>query len=402
MARCSNCGKNNKDGSLFCQDCGRKIEEAPRPTPVAGAAPAATAPCASCGTVNPPGMNFCKMCGSALSRAATGTGPTVSAARPVAGASAAVPVAVPAGGGTAGKITCPSCAKLTPPGFAFCQHCGTRLGAAKSATAEALASTMAPSVSPTPPAGLRPPTPAAFAPTVAPVLPTPTPTQRSPQPTDEAVSFGRLVVLLRDGSDGATHDLIGDRLDVGRTDGELTFDDDPYMAARHARITFDGSTARVRSLDDLNGIYLRLREASELQPGDHILLGKEVLRFESVTADERDPPAVTQHGVLLLGSTQRESWGRLREITCSGTTRNLWHLTRPEFVLGREEGDVVFPDDEFMSRRHAALRRAGATGKARLEDMGSSNGTFLRIRGEHQLRTGDVLRVGDQLLRFEG
>ena len=75
-------------------------------------------------------------------------------------------------------------------------------------------------------------------------------------------------------------------------------------------------------------------------------------------------------------------------------------MTRPEFVIGREEGDVTFPDDEFMSRRHATVRRS-TSGKPTLEDMESSNGTFVRLRGDHDLRPGDVLRMGDQLLRFE-
>jgi pSer/pThr/pTyr-binding forkhead associated (FHA) protein len=89
----------------------------------------------------------------------------------------------------------------------------------------------------------------------------------------------------------------------------------------------------------------------------------------------------------------------VRQLTVAGTTRDLWHLTRPELVLGREEGDVTFPDDEFMSRRHAALRKSGQ--RARIEDLGSSNGTFVRVRGERELKPGDVLRMGDQLLRFE-
>jgi pSer/pThr/pTyr-binding forkhead associated (FHA) protein len=103
--------------------------------------------------------------------------------------------------------------------------------------------------------------------------------------------------------------------------------------------------------------------------------------------------------VRVFGSAPREAWGRIRQLTVAGTTRDLWHLVRPEMVLGREEGDVTFPDDEFMSRRHAALKRAGA--RARLEDLGSSNGTFVRLRGERALEPGDVLRMGDQLMRYE-
>ena len=76
----------------------------------------------------------------------------------------------------------------------------------------------------------------------------------------------------------------------------------------------------------------------------------------------------------------------LRQLTIAGTARDVWHLTRPELVLGREEGDVTFPDDEFMSRRHAAVKRVGS--KARLEDFGSSNGTFVRVRARSRAQAG--------------
>ena len=106
----------------------------------------------------------------------------------------------------------------------------------------------------------------------------------------------------------------------------------------------------------------------ELSPGDSFLVGKELLRYEPLSAEERDLPALVEHGVRIFGSAPREAWGRLRQLTIAGTTRDVWHLTRPELVLGREEGDVTFPDDEFMSRRHAAVKRVGS--KARLEDLG--------------------------------
>ncbi len=52
-----------------------------------------------------------------------------------------------------------------------------------------------------------------------------------------------------------------------------------------------------------------------------------------------------------------------------------------------------------MSRRHAQI--SFRNGRGRLEDLGSSNGTFLRLRGPHGLISGDLIRLGDELLRFE-
>jgi pSer/pThr/pTyr-binding forkhead associated (FHA) protein len=92
-------------------------------------------------------------------------------------------------------------------------------------------------------------------------------------------------------------------------------------------------------------------------------------------------------------------WGRLRQLTAAGTSRDLYHLTRNEITLGREHGDIVFSDDEFLSRRHAQLQfRAG---RVMLLDLGSSNGTYVRLRGPAPLVHGEMIRLGDELLRFE-
>ncbi|MGH7329748.1 MAG: FHA domain-containing protein, partial [Polyangiaceae bacterium] len=58
------------------------------------------------------------------------------------------------------------------------------------------------------------------------------------------------------------------------------------------------------------------------------------------------------------------------------------------------------------SRRHAAIRvhdaEAGAKKRSfSLSDFGSSNGTFVQIRGESPLENGDEFRVGQQLFRVE-
>ena len=83
----------------------------------------------------------------------------------------------------------------------------------------------------------------------------------------------------------------------------------------------------------------------------------------------------------------------------SGGYRDVRHLIGEETVLGREEGDIVFRDDAFMSRRHAAVTWDGRA--ARITDLGSSNGTFVRIAGPTVVKHGDHVRMGDQLLRIE-
>jgi pSer/pThr/pTyr-binding forkhead associated (FHA) protein len=77
----------------------------------------------------------------------------------------------------------------------------------------------------------------------------------------------------------------------------------------------------------------------------------------------------------------------------------VYHLTRSDLIIGREQGDIVFSDDEFMSRRHALLQFRG--NRALISDQGSSNGTYVRLTGQHILDPGQMIRLGDELLRFE-
>ena len=68
-------------------------------------------------------------------------------------------------------------------------------------------------------------------------------------------------------------------------------------------------------------------------------------------------------------------------------------------TLGREGNDINFPDDPFISGRHAQVSLDGEG--MLLTDLGSKNGTFLRIRQDTQLAHGDYVFMGQQLLRVE-
>ncbi len=208
----------------------------------------------------------------------------------------------------------------------------------------------------------------------------------------------RLVAVRRDGSDGAAYPFDGEQLDIGRSEGDLLFED-AHLAPRHARIIRRSNVFVLIPLEMRNGVYIRLRHPCAIENGDQILLGKEVLRFEIVPEIERNQHPGLEQGVVLFGTPLQPPWGRLRQMTSAGTTRDVYHLTRTEVVLGREQGDIVFSDDEFMSRRHAAIRFRGNSFE--LEDLGSSNGSFIRLKTQHVLTPGEMIRLGDELLRFE-
>jgi len=222
---------------------------------------------------------------------------------------------------------------------------------------------------------------------------------RRPAPAAVTIAgAARLVAVRRDGTDGESYALIGEQMDIGRAEGDLRFDD-KHLAERHARITFRAGQHVITPLENRNGVYVRITVPTELQDGQFVLVGKQVLRFESVPDAEKTLRPAVEHGMILFGTPLKSPWGRLRQLTAAGTSRDVYHLTRSDLIIGREQGDIVFSDDEFMSRRHALLQFRG--NRAMISDQGSSNGTYVRLTGQHVLDPGQMIRLGDELLRFE-
>lgn len=214
-----------------------------------------------------------------------------------------------------------------------------------------------------------------------------------------APSWGVAVLVNRDGSDGERFALSSDHIVIGREHADLTFPQDRFIGRIHARFERTAEQVRMLPIDTVNGVFRRIDGQTELSHGSIFLVGREVVRFERVDADERTASPLVQHGVAMFGSPPRDPWGRLAQLLPTGGVRDVRYLSAPEFHFGREEGDWIFRDDAFMSRRHANLSWDGT--RAWLADLNSSNGTFLRIAGPTPLRHGDQLRMGDQLLRIE-
>lgn len=90
---------------------------------------------------------------------------------------------------------------------------------------------------------------------------------------------------------------------------------------------------------------------------------------------------------------------RLAAVRTDGLPGSTFPLDKGEVVCGRTEGDIRIPDDPTVSPRHARFVQSGGT--LRVEDLGSVNGTYLRIREPRRLAPGQEIRIGHQLLRLE-
>jgi DNA-binding winged helix-turn-helix (wHTH) protein len=77
--------------------------------------------------------------------------------------------------------------------------------------------------------------------------------------------------------------------------------------------------------------------------------------------------------------------------------RKTWQLSEGDNIIGRDPRSDVWLDVPGVSRRHAIIRVNSSNRRVMLEDLGSTNGTFVRrarVDREVALTDGDLIRVG--------
>jgi pSer/pThr/pTyr-binding forkhead associated (FHA) protein len=97
--------------------------------------------------------------------------------------------------------------------------------------------------------------------------------------------------------------------------------------------------------------------------------------------------------------TARGKGMRLASVRTDGAPGPVYPVDAPEVLCGRVEGDIRIADDGTVSPRHARFTLEGD--RLTVEDLGTVNGTFIRIRAPHRLAVGEEIRLGRQLLRVE-
>lgn len=332
---CKNCNQENEETYRFCLGCGSPISK-PEPVVVEPAKPAMME-CPHCGTQVPGSFKFCGACGGAVH--------------------AAIPAAEPAPAASA-SFEAESKPYESSPNF----------GAEPVSTFEFERE---------------------------PVYSSGSMFESAPE-VEKPV--GTLTVIRADGSEGATISLSKGTTRLGRTSEYETLSSDPFLSPVHASLRYEDGGFVIRDENSLNGVFVRLREDVELQDGDHLRIGQELLKFHEIGKIE-PMPAQGEGKALRQASPDPGYWGRLDLVTGPDLVSKAFMLHTEEVTIGREIGTILFRDDGFVSGRHARLSHSNGT--TILRDLGSSNGTYLRLRKEQRMESGDLILMGQQLFRLE-
>ena len=258
--------------------------------------------------------------------------------------------------------TCAKCGAVSPLEHRFCGRCGNRLDEADA------------------PEGVVPKTLFFGA-------------SQAPTP-----SKARLILIKGEGIDGISYHLSGSDHIAGRVEGTILFPEDPLLSPRHANFTYRQGTLFVEDQGSANGVFVRIRQPATLESGDVFLVGEQLLQIEACAPDLG--PQMDADGTSFYASPKRPAKLQLIQRLRGGDIGMVYRSREGTLSMGREGNDVNFPDDPFISGHHAKIASTDG-GRFALTDLGSKNGTFVRIAGSQPLANGDFVFLGQQLLRVE-
>ncbi len=269
---------------------------------------------------------------------------------------------------------CTKCGTTVPPNFKFCQICGTRVVIAQDFEVQTR---------------------------VGPRTGTPNPDEKVGRSTlffggTQQSARAKLTLIRGDGEDGVSFTLAGTDHLAGRGDCPISFPDDPYLSPLHCNFRYGNGTLAVRDEGSLNGVFVRITGTVRVDAGSSILIGEQVLSVTTARQFEDVPDA---EGTYYSASMLRPATIELVQQLRGGSSGWVFRPDSETVTLGREGNDINFPDDPFISGRHAQLQLTA--GVLSVTDLGSRNGTFVRVAGEHVLKHGDYVFLGQQLLRVE-
>jgi pSer/pThr/pTyr-binding forkhead associated (FHA) protein len=210
----------------------------------------------------------------------------------------------------------------------------------------------------------------------------------------------RISALDREGKEIAACELATGEISIGReTDRQIVLPS-ASVSRKHARIMINGGQPVIVDDGSSNGVHVdgvRIAAPTAIGPMSRIDLAEFRITVAPLggaqAARQPNAPGPSPMGIdaIRLVADGGPYDGRVFDVPAGQVT------------VGRAlDNELVF-DDPSLSRKHCRVSRQGP-GQLALEDLGSSNGSYVNGRkiGRAVAATGDVVQFGDLVFRVEG
>jgi pSer/pThr/pTyr-binding forkhead associated (FHA) protein len=283
---------------------------------------------------------------------------------------------------------CPQCNATVAEGFHFCLQCGFQLSNFAQPQVSPSASSETPQ-SKSVPASQHGATSSA-PPAVPQSISTPVPTAR---PLVD-------LVLIRSPELQAVRFKVKDNAQIGRVHGNLIFKDDPYISPLHATFMYQGEQLYIRDEQSFNGVFVRISDSIVVKSNEVFIVGEQTCMIEDYPQGESFVRSEFDRDTRFFANSQSTKKAcRLIHLLEGGQRGVCFPLIEGSLSIGRQGCDLNFPQDRFMSSRHCHLSLQDD--QIILTDMGSRNGTFVKVKGDYPIEMGDFLLIGKQLLQVQ-
>ena len=102
---------------------------------------------------------------------------------------------------------------------------------------------------------------------------------------------------------------------------------------------------------------------------------------------------------MIFSARRQIAAARLVVLDATGNPKQSMPIDLDAMTIGRAGCDLVFPDDAYLSPRHAEI--TARAGNVYVRDLGSANRTWVFLEEPYALQDDDVLLIGSQLLQFQ-
>lgn len=215
----------------------------------------------------------------------------------------------------------------------------------------------------------------------------------------------KLVISDNEGST-TTVPLVRDEISIGRKDGNTIRLTERNISREHCRLERVNGSFRLRDLGSYNGVHVngaRITGESEVKPGDEIRIGDYTLLLQAEAAVQPSPPApAPAAAVSQKPPSAPRPPARVVVLTAPLAGAEFSLPERGESRVGRAPELDIALDHRSVSREHCTLVCDGD--EVRVRDHESVNGIIVNRQKvkEARLLSGDVIELGDVVLRFVG
>lgn len=205
---------------------------------------------------------------------------------------------------------------------------------------------------------------------------------------------------------------------IGREKGDVIISD-TEISATHCQIQEINGIFHIFDMNSTNGTFVNNERIikAKLQHGDTITVGNTSFRitiheeknvrhvatvFKTSTKEKSKTSSLIE--TLIESEVRNTQFNSLKIIVTYPNGKNDEIILRQRIVfIGRASSFGSFDQDTEISRKHLLIKLNNA-GDIFVEDQGSTNGSFLngkKMKGMHQIKAEDEVRVGDTKLRIE-